>query len=99
MPPTQKDLCAPICHSARPFSECLVANVTIRHWATKELSRAGFDIVETSRRSAYCIRLPINHNIELGVLTMLARTERSAVLKSVEGEVLAWKGVDDPDMA
>lgn len=99
MPPAQRDLCAPICHAARPFSECLVANVTIRQWVTKELTRAGFDVVEAPRRSEHCIRLPIDHNIEVGVLIMLSKTERSTVLKSKNGEVLAWKGVDDPALA
>lgn len=99
MPPAQRDLCAPVCHATRPFSECLVANVTIREWVTKELTRAGFDVVDAPRHTKHCIRLPIDNNIEVGVLIMLSKTERSTVLKDVNGKILAWKGVDDPAMA
>lgn len=99
MPPYERELCAPICHAARPFSECLVANITLRQWVTKELTRAGFDVVDVPFNSEHCIRLPLDHDVEVGALVMLAGTERSTVLMDQKGEILAWKGVDDPAKA
>lgn len=99
MPPSARELCAPICHAARPFSECLVANITLRQWVTKELTRAGFDVVDVPLSSEHCVRLPLDHDVEVGALVMLAGTDRSTVLLGSDGDVLAWKGVDDPSKA
>lgn len=95
----ERDLCAPIAHAARPYSECLVANITLRQWITKELTRVGFDIVNAPVNSAHCVRLPLDYDVEMGALLMLAGTERSVVLLDKSGNILAWKGVDDPAQA
>ena len=99
VPPMERELCAPICYAARPFSECLVANITLRQWVTKELVRAGFDVVEVPVNPEQCVRLPIDSDVEIGALVMLSGNDTSEVLLNEKGETLAWKGVDDPSQA
>lgn len=99
VPPNQRNLCSPISNPERPFSECLVANVTIRQWLTKALNRAGFTVVDTPIHSDKCVRLPVDHSIEIGALIMLSKMERSTVLLSEKNEILAWKGVESPEKA
>ncbi len=99
LPPSDRNLCDPISHAARPFSECLVANVTLRQWVTKELGRAGFEVVEVPRNPRSCVRLPLEYDIEVGALVMLAGMERPTVMNNEEGHILAWKGVDLPEQA
>lgn len=94
LPPLKPNLCAPISHAMRPFSECLIANRTIREWATKQLVKMGYNVVETPLNSQRCIRLTLDHDFDVSVLSLLAKTERSTVLFDKLGNVIAWKGVD-----
>ncbi|MEP2776345.1 MAG: hypothetical protein ABJQ29_15005 [Luteolibacter sp.] len=96
LPPRNTVLCAPIT-SGRDLASCLIANVPLADLITAELTCAGFQMVENSEACERTIRIPIERWLELGALLMLGRNTRSARLRNSEGDILAWKGAENPE--
>lgn len=61
-----------------------------------ELRRAGLQLVEPKDAEPRTLRIPIDHWIELGALLLLGRNPNSACLLDASGNVLAWKGSENP---
>lgn len=96
LPPRSAALCAPIT-SNRSLGDCLIANVPMKELLTAELVRAGMQMVEPENATDRTLRVPIDNWIELGALLLLARSSESARLVDEDGNILAWKGHDDPE--
>ena len=96
LPPRNTVLCAPLT-AQRDLGACLIANVPMVDLITAELSRAGFQMVEPLEATERTIRIPIERWLELGALLLLGRNERSARLRNSDGDILAWKGTDEPE--
>ena len=96
LPPRSAALCAPIT-SNRSLGDCLIANVPLKELVSAELIRAGMQMVEPEGATERTLRMPIDNWIELGALLLLARNQNSARLVDDEGNVLAWKGHEDPE--
>ena len=96
LPPRNTVLCAPLT-AQRDLGSCLVANIPIVDLISTELSRAGFQMVEPMEATERTIRIPVERWLELGALLMLGRNEKSARLRNAEGDILAWKGTDEPE--
>ncbi len=96
LPPRKPALCAPIT-SNRALGDCLIANVPMKDLLSAELRRAGIQLVEPEEAGERTIRVPIDNWIELGALVMLGRNPDSARLHGGDGELLAWKGCNNPD--
>lgn len=54
-------------------------------------------MVENSEACDRTIRIPIECWLELGALLMLGRNMRSARLRNADGDILAWKGAEEPE--
>lgn len=96
LPPRSAALCAPVT-SNRALGDCLIANVPMKQLINAELVRAGMQMVEPEDATERTLRVPIDNWIELGALLLLARNSESARLIDDDGNVLAWKGHEDPD--
>jgi carbonic anhydrase/acetyltransferase-like protein (isoleucine patch superfamily) len=96
LPPRNPALCAPIT-SNRDLGSCLIANLPMRELLAADLSRAGLQLVDVKEAGPRTLRIPIDNWIELGALLLLGRNPSSACLLDAEGNVLAWKGSDNPD--
>lgn len=96
LPPRNTVLCAPIT-AGRDLGSCLIANVTMVELISAELTRAGFQMVPQNQACERTIRIPIERWLELGALLMLGRNTRSARLKNSDGDLLAWKGAEEPE--
>ncbi len=96
LPPRKPALCAPIT-SNRALGDCLIANVPMQELLSAELRRAGLQLVSPGEVSARTLRVPIDNWLELGALLLLGRNENSACLTDSDGNVLAWKGPDNPE--
>ncbi len=96
LPPKNSIFCAPITVN-RDLASCLIANVPMIDLLSAELTRSGFQLVEESEAGARTLRIPIDTWIELGALLMLGRNEKSARLCHPDGDVLAWKGFENPE--
>lgn len=96
LPPRNTVLCAPLT-ARRDLASCLIANVPMADLISAELTRAGFQMVENSEACVRTIRIPIERWLELGALLMLGRNERSARLRNSDGDILAWKGAEEPE--
>lgn len=96
LPPRNPALCAPLTQN-RELGSCLIANVPMRDLLATELSRAGFQLVDPSEACERTIRIPLDNWIELGALLLLGRNPNGALLCDRDGNVLAWKGADNPD--
>jgi UDP-N-acetylglucosamine diphosphorylase / glucose-1-phosphate thymidylyltransferase / UDP-N-acetylgalactosamine diphosphorylase / glucosamine-1-phosphate N-acetyltransferase / galactosamine-1-phosphate N-acetyltransferase len=96
LPPRNSVLCAPITAN-RELGACLIANVPMIDLLSAELTRAGLQLVEPSEAGARTLRIPIDTWIELGLILMLGRNEKTARLCDSDGVVLAWKGFEQPE--
>lgn len=96
LPPRNTVLCAPIT-AGRDLGSCLVANVRMEDLISAELTRAGFQMVANHEASERTIRIPIERWLELGALLILGRNDRSARLRNSDGDILAWKGAEEPE--
>lgn len=96
LPPRKPALCAPIT-SNRSLGDCLIANIPMQELLSAELRRAGLQLVEAKDICARTLRIPIDNWLELGALLLLGRNENSVCLTDSEGNILAWKGPDNPE--
>jgi len=95
LPPRNPALCAPIT-SNRALGACLIANLPMRELLETDLRRAGLQLVEPSQAEERTLRIPLDNWIELGALLMLGRNPNSACLYDSAGNILAWKGSENP---
>lgn len=93
--PVSTKCCAPITQS-RSLGECLIANRELRDLIRMELTQAGFEVIPQDQANDRTVHLPMDHWVEVGALCMLARSEGSACLRDQRGDLVAWKGADDP---
>jgi len=93
--PSDSSSCAPIANG-RGLGDCLVANHKLRSLISTELQQAGFELIANAEAGVNTVHLPVDHWIEVGALCMLARSETSACLRDSHGDLVAWKGADDP---
>jgi len=96
LPPRNPGLCAPIT-SNRDLGACLIANLPMRDLLSAELRRAGLQLVEPEDACPRTLRIPLDNWIELGALLLLGRNPNSACLLNSNGDILAWKGSDQPE--
>lgn len=94
--PSSSSQCAPITNG-RGLGDCLVANHQLRELIATELIQAGFEVVPNSKAGTNTVHLPVDHWIEVGALCMLARSETSACLRDHRGDLVAWKGSENPE--
>jgi carbonic anhydrase/acetyltransferase-like protein (isoleucine patch superfamily) len=95
LPPRNPALCVPIT-SNRDLGACLIANLPLVDLLSTELRRAGLQLVEPREACSRTLRIPLDNWIELGALLLLGRNPNSACLLNSDGDILAWKGHDDP---
>ncbi len=96
LPPRNPALCVPIT-SNRELGACLIANLPMVELLSAELRRAGLQLVEPREACSRTLRIPLDNWIELGALLLLGRNPNSACLLNADGDILAWKGHDDPE--
>lgn len=96
LPPRHPAFCAPIT-SNRDLGSCLIANVPMRELLSADLRRAGLQLVDPKEATARTLRIPIDNWIELGALLLLGRNPKTASLLDADGNVLAWKGSENPE--
>jgi UDP-N-acetylglucosamine diphosphorylase / glucose-1-phosphate thymidylyltransferase / UDP-N-acetylgalactosamine diphosphorylase / glucosamine-1-phosphate N-acetyltransferase / galactosamine-1-phosphate N-acetyltransferase len=96
LPPRNTVLCAPIT-AGRDLGSCLIANIPMADLISAELTRAGFQMVDHREATNRTIRIPIERWLELGALLLLGRNIKSARLRNSDGDILAWKGAEDPE--
>ncbi|GAA5495604.1 bifunctional protein GlmU [Rubritalea halochordaticola] len=94
--PRNAALCAPLT-TGRHIGDCLVANIPLKDLIGTELRRAGFEIAEHKDASGRTVHLPLDHWIDVGALCMLARQDPGTCLYDSDGDLVAWKGCDEPD--
>ena len=82
--------------SNRDLGDCLIANVPLRDLLSTELKRAGFQVVLPDEAGPKTLRIPMGHWVEITALLMLGRADNPARLYDDDGNLLAWKGNEDP---
>lgn len=95
LPPRNPGLCAPIT-SNRELGACLIANLPMKDLLSADLRRAGLQLVDPPDATERTLRIPLDNWIELGALLMLGRNPNTACLLDSAGNILAWKGFEDP---
>ncbi|MEX1048345.1 MAG: hypothetical protein WED15_02370 [Akkermansiaceae bacterium] len=96
LPPRNPTLCAPLT-SNRDLGACLIANLPMRDLLSAELRRAGLQLVTPLEASERTLRIPLDNWIELGALLLLGRNPNSACLLDSDGNILAWRGSENPE--
>ena len=94
-PPRNPAFCAPIT-SNRDLGACLIANLPLRELLSTELRRAGLQLVNPGDACERTLRIPLDNWIELGALLLLGRNPNTARLLDSRGNILAWKGSEEP---
>lgn len=94
--PVNTQQCAPLTNG-RSLGDCLVANHKLRALITTELTQAGFEVIPNTKATERTVHLPLDHWMEVGALCMLARSETAACLKDQRGDLVAWKGAENPE--
>ncbi|MFC4993441.1 DapH/DapD/GlmU-related protein [Rubritalea tangerina] len=94
--PHHESLCAPIT-SGHHIADILIGNIPLKDLMATELRRAGFQIVELTQVTPSTVHLPLDHWVEVGALCLLARETPGTCLYDSMGDIVAWKGCDEPD--
>ncbi len=68
----------------------------MRELLSADLRRAGLQLVEPDEATDRTLRIPLDNWIELSALLLLGRHPNTACLVDAEGNILAWKGSDQP---
>lgn len=93
--PVSTRCCAPIT-DRRTLGECLVGNRELRELIAMELTQVGFEVVPREAATERTVHLPMDHWVEVGALCLLARNDGAVCMRDRRGDLIAWKGTEDP---